>query len=309
MAKQKEPLHPILEKLLPDGDERLLKFCSVNLLASFLFVGWASTAEVVMDDNLVAKKDKKELTATMKLEDEKKEEKKPKKEEKKEVRKKQGGGGKPRGKGDPNATPSRGVLKILATKTSTSGFSAYNLGNAKFQKDLNKVLDQVAGLQTTGDTKLGGRKGSAKGGFNEGYAEGGSGGIGDMLGGLLGGGGGSISTEAKGKIKAPSAKEIDMGDGDGSRSKESIMRVVRSKQGGLRFAYNKYLKTTPGMAGVVTVKFTITPQGDVVSASIIKSTTGNGEFDAEILEKVKTWKWEVIKGGNTPVTIPLTFSE
>ena len=309
MAKNQEPMHPILAKLLPDGDERLLKFCGINLLLSCAFVGWLGTAEFVVEEDLVAGKEKKELVATVKLEDEKKEEKKEEKKVKKEIRKKQGGGGKPRGKGDPNATPSRGVLKILSTKTSASGFSAYNLGNAKFQKDLNKVLDQVAGLQTTGDTKLGGRKGSAKGGFNDGYAEGGSGGIGDMLGGLLGGGGGSISTEAKGRIKAPSAKEIDMGDGDGSRSKESIMRVVRSKQGGLRFAYNKYLKTTPGMAGVVTVKFTITPQGDVVSATVVKSTTGNSEFDSDILDKVKTWKWEVIKGGNTPVTIPLTFSE
>ena len=110
--------------------------------------------------------------------EEKKEEKK--KPEPKKPRKKAGGGGKPRGKGQPNAPQTRGVLKLLTAQTKNASAAAYDLmKNQKFTKDIDKVLKDVAGLQTTGKTVLGGRRGKANGGFNEGYAEGGSGGIGD----------------------------------------------------------------------------------------------------------------------------------
>ena len=175
---------------------------------------------------------------------------------------------------------------------------------------MDKVLKNVAGLQKTGETKLGGRKGKADAGFNDGYAEGGSGGIGDMLGGLLGGGGGSISTKAKGKIKAPSSKDIDWGDGGGSRSKAEVMRVVNARTPGLRYIYNKYLKSNPGFNGKVTLRFTIAPGGQIIQISIVSSTTGVSGFDKEIMQKVKSsFVFEKIKSGNTTVTIPFTFTE
>ena len=95
----------------------------------------------------------------------------------------------------------------------------------------------------------------------------------------------------------------------GARSKESIMRVARAKQGGLRFAYNKYIQMDPGLSGIVNVAITITSQGDVIEASIVSSTTGNHEFDKAVLDKVKKWKWEEINEGNTSLVIPLTFSQ
>ena len=244
--------------------------------------------------------------------DEKKEEKKEekKKEEPKKPRKKAGGGGKPRGKGQPNAPQTRGVLKLLTAQTKTASSAAYDLmKNQKFTKDIDKVLKDVAGLQTTGKTVLGGRRGKADGGFNEGYAEGGAGGIGDGLAGLFGGGGGGISTKAKGNIKTPSARDIDMGAGGGSRSAADIMKVVRQRTPGLRHIYNKFLKKKPGFQGKVTLKFTIAPGGEVISISIASSTTGYGEFDAQIKSAVGNWTFSKVKSGNTTVTIPFTFSE
>ncbi|MBR4916690.1 MAG: TonB family protein, partial [Fibrobacter sp.] len=188
--------------------------------------------------------------------------------------------------------------------------AAYDLmKNQKFTKDIDKVLKDVAGLQTTGKTVLGGRRGKADGGFNEGYAEGGAGGIGDGLAGLFGGGGGGISTKAKGNIKTPSARDIDMGAGGGSRSAADIMKVVRQRTPGLRHIYNKFLKKKPGFQGKVTLKFTIAPGGEVISISIASSTTGYGEFDAQIKSAVGNWTFSKVKSGNTTVTIPFTFSE
>lgn len=177
---------------------------------------------------------------------------------------------------------------------------AYDLmKNQKFSKDIDKVLNDVAGLQTTGKSQLGGRRGKADGGSNEGYAEGG---IGDGLAGLLGG-------KAKGSIKTPSERDIDMGAGDGSRGKAEIMKVMRQRTPGLRHIYNKFLKKRPGFSGRVTLKFTIAPGGEIISISIASSTTGYAEFDNEIKNAVKRWTFGTVNSGNTTVSIPFSFAE
>ncbi|MDR3001326.1 MAG: TonB family protein [Fibromonadaceae bacterium] len=176
-------------------------------------------------------------------------------------------------------------------------------------RNLDRALQNVQGLQTSGKSELGERRGSATGGFNEGYAEGGSGGIGDMLGGLAGGSGGAIGTKARGTLRAPSARDIDMGSGDASRSRQEVMAVVNARMPGLRNIYNRYLKINPGFTGRVTLKFTIAPSGDITNITIVSSTTSYPEFDNAVKNMVGTWKWKIIKSGNTTPTIPFNFSE
>ena len=311
MAKKNTPVDPLVAALMPESDKKMGAIAGGSVLVALALSFWASMYEVVVDEVIFDSSEGPDLTAQMSM-DEKKEEKKEekKKEEPKKPRKKAGGGGKPRGKGQPNAPQTRGVLKLLTAQTKTASAAAYDLmKNQKFTKDIDKVLKDVAGLQTTGKTVLGGRRGKADGGFNEGYAEGGSGGIGDGLAGLLGGGGGGIATKAKGSIKTPSERDIDMGAGGGSRSAADIMKVVRQRTPGLRHIYNKFLKKKPGFQGKVTLKFTIAPGGEVISISIASSTTGYGEFDGEIKNAVSRWKFSKVKSGNTTVTIPFTFSE
>ena len=309
MAKN-VPMDPLVASLMPESDKKMGAIAGISLVVAIAICMWASMYEAVVDEVVFEESANEDLSASMTIEqkEEKKEEKK--KEEPKKPRKKAGGGGKPRGKGQPNAPQTRGVLKLLTAQTKNASAAAYDLmKNQKFTKDIDKVLKDVAGLQTTGKTVLGGRRGKADGGFNEGYAEGGSGGIGDGLAGLLGGGGGGIATKAKGTIKTPSERDIDMGAGGGSRSAADIMKVVRQRTPGLRHIYNKFLKKKPGFQGKVTLKFTIAPGGEVISISIASSTTGYGEFDGEIKTAVSRWKFSKVKSGNTTVTIPFTFSE
>ena len=314
MAKTKKnapAVDPLVASLMPESDKRMGAIAGISLVVALAICLWASMYEQVVDEVVFDDSAAADLTASMTI-DEKKEEKKEekKKEEPKKPRKKAGGGGKPRGKGQPNAPQTRGVLKLLTAQTKNASAGAYDLmKNQKFSKDIDKVLKDVAGLQTTGKTVLGGRRGKADGGFNEGYAEGGSGGIGDGLAGLLGGGGGGIATKAKGSIKTPSERDIDMGAGGGSRSAADIMKVVRQRTPGLRHIYNKFLKKKPGFQGKVTLKFTIAPGGEIISISIASSTTGYGEFDGEVKTAVSRWKFSKVKSGNTTVTIPFTFSE
>ena len=312
MAKKNTPaVDPLVASLMPESDKKMGAIAGISLVVALAICLWAAAYEQVVDEVVFDDSAAADLTASMTI-DEKKEEKKEekKKEEPKKPRKKAGGGGKPRGKGQPNAPQTRGVLKLLTAQTKNASAGAYDLmKNQKFSKDIDKVLKDVAGLQTTGKTVLGGRRGKADGGFNEGYAEGGSGGIGDGLAGLLGGGGGGIATKAKGSIKTPSERDIDMGAGGGSRSAADIMKVVRQRTPGLRHIYNKFLKKKPGFQGKVTLKFTIAPGGEIISISIASSTTGYGEFDGEIKTAVSRWKFSKVKSGNTTVTIPFTFSE
>ncbi len=312
MAKKNTPeMDPLVASLMPESDKKMGAIAGISLVVALAICLWASMYEQVVDEVVFDDSAAADLTASMTI-DEKKEEKKEekKKEEPKKPRKKAGGGGKPRGKGQPNAPQTRGVLKLLTAQTKNASAGAYDLmKNQKFSKDIDKVLKDVAGLQTTGKTVLGGRRGKADGGFNEGYAEGGSGGIGDGLAGLLGGGGGGIATKAKGSIRTPSERDIDMGAGGGSRSAADIMKVVRQRTPGLRHIYNKFLKKKPGFQGKVTLKFTIAPGGEIISISIASSTTGYGEFDGEVKTAVSRWKFSKVKSGNTTVTIPFTFTE
>ena len=309
--KTKERMDPLVASLMPESDKKMAGIAGISLVVALAFSLWASMYEAVVEEVIFEDSAAADLSASMTIEEkreEKKEEKKKKEPEK--PRKKAGGGGKPRGKGQPNAPQTRGVLKLLTAQTKNASAGAYDLmKNQNFAKDINKVLKDVAGLQTTGKTVMGGRRGKADGGFNEGYAEGGSGGIGDGLAGLLGGGGGGVSTKAKGRIKTPSERDIDMGAGGGSRSAADIMKVVRQRTPGLRHIYNKFLKKKPGFSGKVTLKFTIAPGGDIISISIASATTGFGEFDSAIKGAVSRWTFSKVKSGNTTVTIPFTFSE
>jgi TonB family protein len=304
---------PFVEKLEVESDKRLAKFLGVFAILGAGLVSYGLTTEVVIPVALYNSSKEDTSKVVMKLADvEKQEQKKKASKTPPKVRKHQGGGGKPHGRGNPNAPITQAALKMISSRTSSSSLSSYDLMNQKFAKDLDKVINNVAGLTKTGQTRLGGRRGKVDGAWNEGYAVGGSGGVDDLLGGLWGGDAGPLGVKAKGGLglKAPSASDIDMGQESGQRSTESILRVIRQHTPGLRHTYNKYLKTNPGFKGKVTLKFSIAPSGSIVELTIVSTTTGVGDFDEEIRNSVRTWRFEPIKGkANDVVTVPFTFSE
>ncbi|MGL1935033.1 MAG: VIT domain-containing protein [Fibrobacterales bacterium] len=171
---------------------------------------------------------------------------------------------------------------------------------------LSKTKNSHSAYSVSRGATISGRKTSSK--FTH-YAEAASGGMGDALSALLGGGGGAVSLGAKGKFKAPSSSDIVITDSNTLRSKASIMRVIRSRSPGLRHIYNKYLKKHPGFAGILNVSLTIAASGKIISFTLESSSTGVTEFDNEIRNKVKRWKFERIASGECTITVPLAFSE
>ena len=114
----------------------------------------------------------------------------------------------------------------------------------------------------------------------------------------------------KGHVKVPSFSDIDLKfEKDANRSASDVMKVVRQRTPGLRHIYNQRLKSNSGLQGVITLKITIAPSGEILDVSIFSSTTKDYDFDAEIQEKVSCWTFGKIKSGKTTVTIPFTFSE
>lgn len=311
-TRKNEKVDPLVASLMPDSDKKMGAIASASLFVALALCFWASAYEVLIDDQIFAKSDNEELRATMMIV-ERKEEKKEVKEKKKTeqiMRKRAGGGGKPKGRGNPRAEMSRTVIRMLTSQTNNPSAIAYTLMKDKnFAKDIDKVLKNSNGLQLTGKTKIGERRGKVDGGFNDGAFAGGSGGVGDALANLMGGAAGALSTRAIGNMKVPSMRDIDMGSGGGARSASDVMKVVRNRTPGLRHIYNKYLKKNPGFQGKVTLRFTIAPGGEVIGNTIVSSTTGYSEFDNEIKNAVSRWMFNKVKSGNTTVTIPFTFSE
>ena len=95
----------------------------------------------------------------------------------------------------------------------------------------------------------------------------------------------------------------------GPRSAADVMKVVEHRTPALRNIYNKYREKNPAFEGRVVLKFTIGPDGKVVSMSIKSSTSNNAKFDEEIKKKVSEWNFGAAGAGNTTVTIPFVFSE
>jgi TonB family protein len=95
-----------------------------------------------------------------------------------------------------------------------------------------------------------------------------------------------------------------------SRNKEDILQVVNERMPELKKTYSSYLKQYAGWTGgKLVLKFTIAPSGDIISISIVSSTTGNSSFDDDIKEQVSKWKWEAVNGENITSTMPFNFSK
>lgn len=91
------------------------------------------------------------------------------------------------------------------------------------------------------------------------------------------------------------------------RDTRAINDVVNSHKAGIRMSYDKYLKRDPNLQGKVTIRFTIAADGSVTTVDVVENTTGNTELEAEIVRKVKMWKFEPVPEGDATVTYPFVF--
>ncbi len=95
----------------------------------------------------------------------------------------------------------------------------------------------------------------------------------------------------------------------GKRSEESIRAVIQQNQGRLTYIYKKYLRRDHEFRGRLVLEIVIAASGRVENIKIIASNTGSAEFDREIVNFVRKWKYSSIDFGTVTVTIPLFFNK
>ncbi len=103
-------------------------------------------------------------------------------------------------------------------------------------------------------------------------------------------------------IQPPRPTDVELGGEAGSRSPESILRVIRTHIGGFRYSFEKALKSQPDIGGKISLKFTIAPSGDITAIQAVSSTTGVVTLDEEIKDKARRMKFDSIEKGNVTVT-------
>ena len=138
-----------------------------------------------------------------------------------------------------NIDDSEDRVELATTVDMTVDSKSYSMADAKFSKDVDKVLKSVSGLSTTGKTVLGGRRGKEPSGVKYCMKASGSSGLSDGLSGLLGG---SLGIKAsRGKVGI-SSKSIEIARDETSSRKSKIRvseRYVRSDDGEDEPAYRR----------------------------------------------------------------------
>ena len=94
------------------------------------------------------------------------------------------------------------------------------------------------------------------------------------------------------------------------RSQDEIMSVLNANMHNFVNIYNNHLKAKHGFGGKVMLKFTIAPSGEILSISIMSSTTNFPKFDEAIKNAVAECKFKSSENySETTTTIPFNFDE
>ncbi len=201
---------------------------------------------------------------------------------------------------------------------------AKNSGLLKAMQGRGKSADSLANTEEIGNVIAQSQVKSARPSGQAGAAAGtgamrqalkGSGGIGTTVPGVAKSQPGSLSGQRTitGREVVPPGKESVSPFAKSTlrqtRSQESVREVVKAHRGSLDFAYRKALRSDPTIRGIITIEFTLSPDGAVISARAVSVTVNDPEFVEDVLKRVKTWKFPAYPdSGNTVVTYPIEFS-
>ncbi|HJK92225.1 MAG TPA: AgmX/PglI C-terminal domain-containing protein [Polyangiaceae bacterium LLY-WYZ-15_(1-7)] len=94
----------------------------------------------------------------------------------------------------------------------------------------------------------------------------------------------------------------------GALSREVIQRVVRQHANEARYCYERRLGEHPRLAGRLVLRFVISPEGRVASASVDEDTLGDAAVGACLAHAVRRWRFPRPSGGGIVlVRYPFVF--
>ena len=83
----------------------------------------------------------------------------------------------------------------------------------------------------------------------------------------------------------------------GSLDKDLVEAVIKRNTNQLRYCYQRELTKKPTLAGDVTVKFTISPDGSVSAATVAATTLNNPNVESCLISRFTRFSYPMPKGG------------
>ncbi len=201
-----------------------------------------------------------------------------------------------------------GVLGMLTgVGTTAKGPSVVDvLGNSHNKKernqDLEKALENMSGLQQTKDISVMKRKLVRSKDLSINYKEN----IDDLVASI--GVAKTTTFSKKGNFVIQRPESIEgAASSNLKRNNKAINKIVASHKASIRMSYEKYLNRIPNLSGKITIRFTISATGRVISIQIIENTTNSKNLEKDIVRKVKMWRFDKIPKGDVTVTYPFLF--
>ena len=87
-----------------------------------------------------------------------------------------------------------------------------------------------------------------------------------------------------------------------------IRRVVRQHRRELAYCYEKSLQTRRDLYGTVTVNFSIAASGQVIAATVEKSSLGSAQVESCVTGKIRHWNFPSHGMALASVRYPFRFA-
>jgi TonB family protein len=159
------------------------------------------------------------------------------------------------------------------------------------------VLEKVEGLR------------SAQGGGGDGLGDGTGpgGGIDDAARRVASAGRRAVQVEQREQQVVEAKEQVSLDELTLKDAVAAIHRAVGTYLGGIRYLYNRELRRNPDLEGKLTVRITVSPEGEVLDCEVVESTLDSPELVSAVLKRVKKWSLPAVAPRPITVTYPFVF--
>jgi hypothetical protein len=116
-----------------------------------------------------------------------------------------------------------------------------------------------------------------------------------------------LQASQKGPVRGQVTKLTSSAKVTGSLSREDVTRVVNEHSNQLSACYEKVLLQDPGLAGKITLDWTVKLDGLVKDVRVASSTLSNPKVAVCVVDAVKGWKFPKPVGGEALISYPFLF--